>query len=62
MVCPHCACIESDVIYTLQIKSRLATIRRRECLKCKKRYTTLETIKSEILHDKKYIKFISKSS
>lgn len=46
MICPYCKCHESSVIYNLHVDKRMETIRRRECLYCHKRYTTLETIKS----------------
>jgi transcriptional regulator NrdR family protein len=46
MICPYCNCRESDVLHVWQVEAKRSTIRRRECLKCKGRYTTLETVKS----------------
>lgn len=42
MVCPYCSSIESRV--TNKRNSEKGIRRRRECLKCKKRYTTCETV------------------
>jgi transcriptional repressor NrdR len=44
MICPYCRAPESHVLRIIQVDARLATIRRRECLYCYKRYTTCETI------------------
>jgi len=44
MICPFCGHLESKVIDSRDSKKGLSIRRRRECLKCKKRYTTYEKI------------------
>ncbi|MFB0564495.1 MAG: transcriptional regulator NrdR [Candidatus Aminicenantaceae bacterium] len=44
MICPFCGHLESKVIDSRDSKKNLSIRRRRECLKCKKRYTTYEKI------------------
>ena len=42
MKCPYCGDLNNEVIETRDSEDLLATRRRRECLKCKKRFTTYE--------------------
>jgi transcriptional repressor NrdR len=44
MKCPYCSHEETDVIETRDSNNFLATRRRRNCAKCKKRFTTYERI------------------
>ena len=44
MLCPYCAFDESNVIESRDALDGKATRRRRECLKCKKRFTTYEKV------------------
>jgi transcriptional repressor NrdR len=44
MRCPYCDHQESKVIDSRESKNRMAIRRRRECLSCKKRFTTYEKI------------------
>lgn len=44
MKCPYCAHDESKVIDSRSTEDDMAIRRRRECLKCSKRYTTYEKI------------------
>lgn len=44
MNCPYCSHGETDVIETRDSNNFLATRRRRNCVKCKKRFTTYERI------------------
>lgn len=44
MKCPYCGCEESKVIDSRSTEDSMAIRRRRECLKCSKRYTTYEKI------------------
>ena len=44
MKCPYCSHEETQVIDTRETENLEATRRRRECLKCKKRFTTYEKI------------------
>lgn len=46
MLCPYCAFDESNVLESRDALDGRATRRRRECLKCKKRFTTYERIES----------------
>ena len=46
MKCPYCECVESKVIDKRDSKNYEDTRRRRECLKCGKRYTTYERVES----------------
>lgn len=42
MQCTHCAYPETSVVYTRSVDNDKNTERRRECLKCGARFTTLE--------------------
>lgn len=44
MKCPYCDCFESKVIDSRPTDERQAIRRRRECIKCQKRFTTYEKI------------------
>lgn len=44
MRCPYCECEESKVVDSRPIESGQAIRRRRECMKCNKRFTTYENI------------------
>lgn len=44
MRCPYCECEESKVVDSRPIESGQAIRRRRECIKCNKRFTTYENI------------------
>lgn len=44
MLCPYCGFDESNVLESRDAKGGKATRRRRQCLKCKKRFTTYEEI------------------
>ena len=44
MRCPYCECDESKVVDSRPIESGQAIRRRRECMKCNKRFTTYENI------------------
>jgi transcriptional repressor NrdR len=44
MICPYCEYSESKVIDSRESKNGLTIRRRRECLSCKKRFTTYEKI------------------
>lgn len=44
MKCPYCGYEETQVIDTRETENLEATRRRRECLKCSKRYTTYERV------------------
>ena len=44
MKCPYCAHEETQVIDTRETENLEATRRRRECLKCNKRFTTYERV------------------
>ncbi len=46
MLCPYCAFDESNVLESRGALDGKATRRRRECLKCKKRFTTYERIEN----------------
>jgi len=53
MKCPYCAKTESEVIYIRYAKRNMSAVRRRECLACKRRYTTEEKVKSfDYKHEK----------
>lgn len=45
MLCPYCAYDESNVLESRDASDGRATRRRRECIKCKKRFTTYEDVK-----------------
>lgn len=54
MKCPYCNYEETQVIDTRETESLEATRRRRECLKCSKRFTTYERVEeAEIIVVKK---------
>lgn len=42
MKCPYCGDLNNEVIETRDSEDLMATRRRRECVKCKKRFTTYE--------------------
>ena len=44
MKCPICGCNEDKVLDTRPIDDERSIRRRRECLSCKKRFTTYETV------------------
>ena len=44
MKCPYCSCEESKVVDSRSTEDNIATRRRRECLRCFKRYTTYEKV------------------
>lgn len=44
MRCPDCGCLEDKVIDSRAVKDDRAVRRRRECLKCRHRFTTYESI------------------
>jgi transcriptional repressor NrdR len=46
MKCPYCDHAETEVVETRDNEDLRATRRRRECAKCKKRFTTYERIES----------------
>lgn len=44
MLCPYCQCDESNVLESRDAEDGKATRRRRECIKCGKRFTTYERV------------------
>jgi len=44
MLCPYCGFDESNVLESRDAKNGKATRRRRECLRCSKRFTTYEEV------------------
>ncbi|MDP2909411.1 MAG: transcriptional regulator NrdR [Nanoarchaeota archaeon] len=44
MICPYCRSPDTKVVDKRETPDRKATRRRRECLKCKKRFTTYERL------------------
>lgn len=46
MICPYCSSTETKVVDKRETDDEKVTRRRRECLKCKKRFTTYERIES----------------
>jgi transcriptional repressor NrdR len=46
MKCPFCGSLESKVVDKRETEGDVATRRRRECLKCGKRYTTYERLET----------------
>jgi len=44
MRCPYCLSIETKVIDKRELENNEVTRRRRECLRCKKRFTTYERV------------------
>ena len=49
MKCPYCNNSDTKVIDSRPVEDGLAIRRRRECEKCKKRFTTFEKIKNSLL-------------
>lgn len=49
MKCPFCEALETEVIETRDSEDGTSTRRRRECVKCTKRFTTYERIEAEPL-------------
>lgn len=49
MKCPFCQAVETEVIETRDSEDGSSTRRRRECVKCGKRFTTYERIEAEPL-------------
>jgi len=47
MICPFCSSTETKVNDKRESENLFATRRRRECLKCKKRFTTYERIETQ---------------
>lgn len=46
MKCPYCAFLESKVVDSRPAEEGASIRRRRECLSCRKRFTTYETVES----------------
>jgi transcriptional repressor NrdR len=46
MKCPYCGYTESKVVDSRSAEDNISIRRRRECLKCSKRYTTYEKIET----------------
>ena len=44
MECPYCNCEETKVIDSRESKDKASIKRRRECIKCSKRFTTIEKV------------------
>lgn len=53
MLCPYCGYQESEVVETRVSEDKNNIRRRRECLKCKKRFTTYERVENLVLMIKK---------
>lgn len=49
MKCPFCANSETEVLESRVVEEGKAVRRRRECVKCKKRFTTFEKVKETVL-------------
>jgi len=49
MKCPYCNYEDTKVVDSRPVEEGLATRRRRECTKCKKRFTTFEKIENSLL-------------
>ena len=49
MKCPYCNFEDTKVVDSRPVEEGLATRRRRECAKCKKRFTTFEKIENSLL-------------
>jgi len=49
MKCPFCASTDSEVLESRVVQDGEAIRRRRECPKCKKRFTTIEKVRSSVL-------------
>jgi len=48
MICPYCENQETKVNESRETENLEATRRRRECLKCKKRFTTYERVETDL--------------
>jgi transcriptional repressor NrdR len=48
MLCPYCQNQDTKVIDSRETENEEATRRRRECLKCKKRFTTYERVETDL--------------
>ena len=46
MKCPYCGCVESKVVDSRSADDGERIRRRRECLRCGKRFTTYEMVES----------------
>ncbi len=46
MICPECGKLEDKVVETRESKDGKYIRRRRECINCKKRYTTYEKLEN----------------
>lgn len=46
MICPYCGFDESNVLESREAEDGKATRRRRECVKCSKRFTTYERVQN----------------
>ena len=46
MICPYCGFDESNVLESREADEGKATRRRRECVKCRKRFTTYERVQN----------------
>ena len=46
MICPYCGFDESNVLESREAEDGKATRRRRECVKCSKRFTTYERVEN----------------
>ena len=49
MRCPKCGCCDDKVIDSRSVKEGFGVRRRRECIQCGNRFTTLESVSSEEL-------------
>lgn len=49
MRCPFCGKIDSQVLESRTVEGGVAIRRRRECSKCKRRFTTTEKVKGSVL-------------
>lgn len=49
MKCPYCNFEDTKVVDSRPVEDGLATRRRRECTKCRKRFTTFEKIENSLL-------------
>ena len=49
MKCPFCGNNDSQVLESRSVDEGVAIRRRRECVKCKKRFTTIERVKGDAL-------------
>jgi transcriptional repressor NrdR len=48
MLCPYCQKQETKVVDSRETENEEVTRRRRECLKCKKRFTTYERVETDL--------------